>query len=159
MGRNKEISAGLIMWDIEDGVPKILLGKPGGPYFINKHGKVFGIPKGKVEEGESILEGAIREFEEETGLQTKGPYIEMPSVKYNSGKTVHAFAFRSKFSGEIKSNIFKMEWPPHSGKVIDVPELEHAKMFDLDTAIEVIMISQEGFVHSMREYFKSINVL
>jgi len=159
MGKNKDVSAGLIMWDIIDGVPSILLGKPGGPYWKNpKTKKHYGIPKGKIEEGEDILTCAIREFEEETSIQTKGPYIKIPSIKYKNGKTVHAFAFRSKFSGEIKSNVFKMEWPPHSGMMIDVPELESAKMFDLDSAMESIMISQEGFIHSMREYFKTLEL-
>jgi ADP-ribose pyrophosphatase YjhB (NUDIX family) len=43
---------------------KILLAHPTG-----QNDKMWGIPKGKVEEGESYLETAIRETEEEIGVQ------------------------------------------------------------------------------------------
>ncbi len=62
---------------------------------------VFSIPKGKVEMGESMLDGAIRETFEETNIQLKGTddfYIhELSSVGYKSGKkTLHPFVFREK---------------------------------------------------------------
>lgn len=160
MGKKKVISAGLIMWNIENETPKILLAKPGGPYFFRKTEKCFGIPKGHVDEGENIFNGAVREFVEETGIVPKGPYEQIPSVTYGSGKIVHAWAFRGAFRGEeFKSNSFPLEWPPKSGKTQVFEELVEPEMMDLDRAMKMIMRSQEGFVHSMREYFKNLDLL
>lgn len=51
---------------------------------------LFGIPKGLVEEGESLEAAALRETREETGLCV---HIRRPlgSVRQKSGKIVHAF--------------------------------------------------------------------
>ncbi|MCK9575512.1 MAG: NUDIX domain-containing protein [Candidatus Pacearchaeota archaeon] len=159
MGKSTEVSAGLVLWDIIDGVPKILLVKAGGPYFWNKHKKCYGIPKGHVEQGENLLTCAIREFEEETGIRAIGPFDEIPYAKYGSGKLVYAWAFRSKFNGVIKSNMFSMEWPPKSGKFQEFPEVEKPGMFSLDEAKEMIMISQECYLESLKELFKSKNLI
>jgi len=159
MGKSTEISAGLILWDIIDGVPKILLVKAGGPYFWNKHKKCYGIPKGHVEPRERLLDAAIREFEEETGIVAKGPFDEIPFAKYGSGKIVYAFAFRGTFNGTIKSNMFSMEWPPKSGKFQEFPEVEKPAMFSLEEAKEMIMISQECYLESLKEFFKSKNLI
>jgi predicted NUDIX family NTP pyrophosphohydrolase len=160
MGKKKVISAGLILWDIIDGIPSILLAKPGGPFFWRKKEKCFGIPKGQINDGENIFDGAVREFEEETGIIPKGPYELVPSVKYGSGKIVHAWSFRGKFNkSKFKSNSFTLEWPPKSGKIQTFEELVEPEMMDLDRAMKMVMRSQEGFIHSMREYFKEKNLL
>jgi len=51
---------------------------------------LFGIPKGLVEAGESLVEAALRETREETGLRVivRG---DLGSVRQKSGKIVHAF--------------------------------------------------------------------
>lgn len=48
------ISAGLLMYKIRQGVPQVLLGHPGGPYYVNRD-EGFGHP-GQAESGESLLE-------------------------------------------------------------------------------------------------------
>lgn len=154
MGKSKEISAGLLMWDIIDGVPKIFLAKPGGPYFWKKHERCFGIPKGHIEENENLLQCAIREFQEETGITPKGPYVEIPSSIYKSGKIVHAWMFRGTFNGNFKSNSFKMEFPPKSGQFKEFPELDKPTMADIESAKKLVMISQDCFVESAEKYFK-----
>ena len=151
---NNIISAGLIMWDIENGVPKILLCHMGGPYWENKDLKSWGIPKGKIEDDEKILDAAIREFEEETGIKPIPPFEPIESVKYKNGKIVHAFAFRSKFPGKINSNTFALEWPKGSGNIKQFPENDIGKMFTIEEAMKKIMVSQEHFVKQMGEYFK-----
>lgn len=158
MGK-KVMSAGLIMWDIIDGTPHILLAKPGGPFFYRKTTKCFGIPKGQVEPGEDIFKGAIREFEEETGIKPKGPFEEIKPVKYNSGKIVYAWAFKGTFDkSKFKSNSFSMEWPPKTGKTQEFPELVEPAMMDLNYAFDMIMRSQEPFIDSMKKFFETKNL-
>jgi ADP-ribose pyrophosphatase YjhB (NUDIX family) len=56
---NLKISAGLVI--IQDN--KILLGHPTGAKWTN----TFSIPKGEVQEGESLFDAAFRETREEFG--------------------------------------------------------------------------------------------
>jgi predicted NUDIX family NTP pyrophosphohydrolase len=157
--KNKKISAGLIMWDIVNGIPKILLAKPGGPYFWKKT-KCFGIPKGQINMNEEIFDCAIREFTEETSIKPIGDFIKLNPVKYKSGKTVYAWIFRGTFNiEEFKSLPFEMEYPFKSGKFQEFPELIEPEMMDLDKAMKMILFSQESFIHQMRKYFISLNLL
>jgi 8-oxo-dGTP pyrophosphatase MutT (NUDIX family) len=57
--------AGLIPYIVEDNIIKLLFMKPSDPMY---GGEQFQIAKGKVEEGESDMEAAIREATEELGL-------------------------------------------------------------------------------------------
>lgn len=155
----KDISAGLIMWDIIDGEPRFLIAKPGGPYFWKKKDKCFGIPKGHVEHGENIKQTAIREFKEETSLVPTGPYTSADYVKYKSGKVVHAWIFQGHFDGSFKSNDFPIEWPPKSGKTQMFPELEHPVMATIEEARNLMMISQLPFVDTMEKFFKEKGLL
>ncbi len=63
------VSAGLLMYKMNQGAPEVLLGHPGGPYYVDCDEGVWSIPKGQAEHGETLLETAIREFSEETGLR------------------------------------------------------------------------------------------
>jgi predicted NUDIX family NTP pyrophosphohydrolase len=65
----------------------------------------YGIPKGQVEEGETLEEAARREFREETGLEVSGPvkYLE-GSGDVKGGKKVHAFVYEGDGSEKFKSS-------------------------------------------------------
>ena len=129
-------SAGLLMFrrtalDIE-----VLLVHPGGPFFRTKDAGAWTIPKGEVVEGEGLLERAKIEFREELGVPCAGDCIELGSIDQKGGKTVHAWAVESclpdKF--ELKSNTFLLEWPPHSGRKQEFPEIDKAEFFPLAEA-------------------------
>ena len=62
------VSAGLLMYRIQDCELQVLLAHPGGPFFRNKDEGAWTIPKGEIEPGEELLEAAKREFQEETGV-------------------------------------------------------------------------------------------
>ena len=62
------VSAGLLMYRIQDGKLQVLLAHPGGPLFKNKDDDSWTIPKGEIDPGEDLFMTAIREFEEETGF-------------------------------------------------------------------------------------------
>lgn len=63
--RQKYYRAGLLPFIVEDGLVKFLLMKPADPRY---GGDKFQIAKGKIESGETPLQGALREAEEELGL-------------------------------------------------------------------------------------------
>ena len=62
-----KISAGLLLYKIENKQLLFFLVHPGGPFFKNKDKGWWTIPKGEPKEDEDPLETARREFEEETG--------------------------------------------------------------------------------------------
>lgn len=156
-GYMKKISAGLLMYRIIKGKPEFFLVHPGGPYFKNKDAGAWSIPKGLLEKDEDPLKTAIREFEEETGIIPKGPYVSLGKVKQKSGKLVHAWAFQGecKDPSLIKSNLFEMEWPPRSGRKQNFPEIDKAEFFPSDIAKEKIISAQILFITQLEEYLEN----
>jgi predicted NUDIX family NTP pyrophosphohydrolase len=141
------ISAGLLMYRIKDGRPEFLLAHPGGPYFANKDDGAWSIPKGEPDPGEDLLLTAQREFEEETGLRPTGPFVPLKPIQQKGGKTVHAWAFEGDCDPKtLKSNTFSMEWPPHSGRQAEFPEIDRAEFFDLAAAKTKIKSGQEALL-------------
>ena len=143
-----KISAGLLMYDLaEDGL-QILLAHPGGPFFTNKDNGFWGIPKGETEEGESLLEAAIREFREETGIEPCGEYIPLENVRLKSGKIVYAWAFGGNWHEDdfFLSNTFSMEWPPHSGIIREYPEIDRIAMFSVEEGLKKITPAQAPLI-------------
>ncbi len=144
------VSAGLLMYRIRNGDVQVLLIHPGGPFFRNKDEGAWSIPKGEIEPGEDLLAAAKREFEEETSLKPTEPFIALSPVTQKGGKTVHAWAFESDCdTSAIKSNTFKMEWPPKSGRQMEFPEIDRAEFFDLDTARCQINAGQVALINEL----------
>ena len=107
---------------------------PGGPFWIHKDVGAWSIPKGGMEEGESNLDAAKRELEEETGMKTDGDFIELSSVKQGN-KIIYAWAFHLYTEAEFRmSNSFELEWPPKSGNLKSFPEIDKAAWFNLEEA-------------------------
>lgn len=129
-------SAGLLMYRRHAGALEVLLVHPGGPYWARKDAGAWFIPKGEIEAGESELDAAQREFEEETGIPPVGPYLPLGRIKHKSGKIVIAWAFEGTTDpGTIRSNLFTMEWPPKSGQMQEFPEVDGAAFFTIGSAI------------------------
>jgi len=155
-----EVSAGLLMYHIENGKIKVFLGHVGGPFFKNKDEGAWGVPKGKVEmdengDSEKLLETAFREFEEETGIKlnlNRNNFIDLGTVKRRNGKIVRVWAFlgsgKEKF---VKSNYFEMEWPPKSGRIEKFVEIDKAKYIDLNEARKKIHKFQVPLLNKLRE--------
>jgi predicted NUDIX family NTP pyrophosphohydrolase len=113
---------------------EFFLAHPGGPFSRHKDEGHWTIPKGEPDAGEELLEVAKREFKEETGFDSRGPYIELGSIQQKGGKWVHAWGFEGDCHGQICSNTFEMEWPPKSGKMCAFPEMDRAEFFTLEEA-------------------------
>ena len=156
-----KVSAGLMMYRFRRGHLEVFLGHPGGPYFRRRDLGVWGIPKGKVEEGEQLIETAVREFGEETGISLDGvkperDFIPLEMVRLQSGKQVHAWAFRGNHPDDqpIQSILYLIEWPPRSGREIEVPELDTGRFFPIWTARKKITPSQLPFLDRLEEKVK-----
>lgn len=131
---------------------KVLIGHPGGPFFVNKDDGYWGIPKGEFENGESSFEAAKREFWEETGMKPEAEeYIPLGSIVLKGGKRVFAWAFEGEWKeGRVlQSNVFSLEWPPRTGKFVDVPEIDQVKMVDFSTAERKMKAEQLFFVRRL----------
>jgi predicted NUDIX family NTP pyrophosphohydrolase len=132
-----KISAGLLMYRMRKGQMEVLLVHPGGPFWKNKDTGAWFAPKGEVEPGEELLTAAKREFREETGLTPAGPFDDLGNVRHKSGKIVHAWGFKGDCdTALVRSNTFTMEWPPHSGKQAEFPEIDRAKFLPIAQARE-----------------------
>lgn len=143
-----QTSAGLLMTRFRDGEREFFLVHPGGPFFRNRDEGIWTIPKGLVDPNEDLLACAIREFGEETGIVPKGPFISLDSTRMKSGKIVHAWMFEGNWDEQsgISSNHFPLEWPPGSGKNIQVPEADKAMWANTALARKLIHASQLPFL-------------
>jgi len=139
-----KLSAGILLFR-RDGIDlAVLLVHPGGPFWKNKDGGAWSIPKGEYEPGSDPFAGALREFEEETGV-TLAPSepIDLGEVKQPGGKIVTAWAMEGDCdAATIRSNSFSMEWPPKSGRMQEFPEVDRAAWFPLAEAREKLLASQ-----------------
>jgi predicted NUDIX family NTP pyrophosphohydrolase len=149
------ISSGLLMYRRRPDGLQVLLVHPGGPFWKNKDEGAWSIPKGEVCEGEELLACAQREFTEETGFTAAGDFLALNPIKQKGGKIVHAWAFEGDCDPTaIKSNTFKIEWPPRSGKWITIPEVDRAEFFDIATAKQKINPAQADFLHQLTALLK-----
>ncbi len=126
---------------------EVLLVHPGGPFWAKKDLGAWSIPKGLVEEGATEEETARREFAEETGFPVAGPLLPLGRILQKAGKTVAAWAFAGDADpGTIRSNTFRLEWPPRSGRFQEFPEADRAGFFDLEEARRRILPAQAPFL-------------
>jgi len=149
-------SAGLLMYRHREGILKVFLVHPGGPYWAKKDLGSWSIPKGEFTPDEDPLEAARREFEEETGFPVAGHFSPLTPIRQPSGKIVHAWAFEGDCDpSAIKSNTFSMEWPPRSGKYQEFPEVDRAEWFTIETAKDKILKGQVGFLDELQGMIES----
>ena len=140
--RNKE-SAGLLLFRRREGKLEVLLGHPGGPYWAHRDDGAWSIPKGGMNPGEDALAAAQREFLEETGFSPCGPYLPLGQIVQRGGKVVHAWAFEGDCDPvALQSITTTTEWPPRSGRMITVPELDRVQFFSLTEARLAINVAQ-----------------
>jgi predicted NUDIX family NTP pyrophosphohydrolase len=143
-------SAGLLLYRHRQGKLEVFLVHPGGPFWVNKDAGAWSIPKGEHGPEEEPLAAARREFNEETGFTAAGPFLPLTPLKQKSGKLIQAFASEGEADPEkLTSNTFPLEWPPHSEKTQEFPEVDRAAWFSLEEAAEKIHPGQAGFLREL----------
>ncbi len=146
MSRRSQVSAGLLAFRRSNWL-EVLLAHPGGPFWTKKDDGAWTIPKGLADADADPLSAARREFTEETGFVATGDVVPLEPVRQRSGKTVLAWAFEADFDlTGFTSNLFEMEWPPHSGRLKSFPEIDRLAWFDYDTALKKIIAYQKPFL-------------
>lgn len=149
-----KVSAGLLMYRSNNGILEVMLAHPGGPLYEDKDIGYWGIPKGEVEPGETIMDAALREFAEETGLcLTPESYIPLGSIMERSGKIVYAWAFSGtcETTTPVNSNLFAMEWPRNSAIISLFPEVDRLDFFHIKEAMRYIEKPQATFIRRLEE--------
>jgi predicted NUDIX family NTP pyrophosphohydrolase len=131
---------------------EVFLVHPGGPFWAGKDAGAWTVPKGEYVDGEAALDAAKREFTEETGFVARGEFIDLGVVRQASGKLVNAWAFEGDCDPrELKSNFCTVEWPPRSGKRIEIPEVDRGEWFRVEDARKRILKSQLRFLDVLGE--------
>ena len=143
-------SAGLLLSHVGEGRLEVFLAHPGGPFWAKKDLGVWSIPKGEIDEGEDPLETARREFGEETGFRPEGVFRELEPVRQRSGKIVYAWAVEGDCDpAAVRSNTFPLEWPPRSGRFLDIPEVDRGGWFGIPQAHEKILDGQRPLLEQL----------
>jgi predicted NUDIX family NTP pyrophosphohydrolase len=138
-------SAGILLYRRPAQGLEVFLIHPGGPFWAKKDR--WSIPKGEYSPDEEPLAAARREFEEETGLAVDGEFLPLGAIRQPSGKQVTAWALEGDFDpAALVSNTCSVEWPPRSGRQIEIPEADRGAWFSLEAARSKIFRGQEAFL-------------
>jgi len=122
---------------------EVFLVHPGGPFFTHKDLGAWTIPKGEYSEDELPLQAAKREFQEETGFPVPETFLDLGSIKQAGGKIVSAWAFEGDCDPDkLISNHCEIEWPPRSGHLVEVPEVDRGAWFSIAEAKKHIKPTQ-----------------
>ena len=131
---------------------EVFLVHPGGPYWEKKDLGAWTIPKGEYVDGEEALDAARREFGEETGFgetafAAEGKFVALGTVRQMGGKVVTAWAVEGDCdAAKLVSNTCEIEWPPRTGRKMEIPEVDRGRWFSLAEAREKMFEAQREFL-------------
>jgi predicted NUDIX family NTP pyrophosphohydrolase len=150
-----KLSAGLLMYRLRQGQLEVFLVHPGGPFWTKKDLGAWSISKGEYVAGEAALEAAKREFQEETGFAAQGFFLSLGEVKQTGGKVVFAWAFEGDCDpSQLVSNCCEIEWPPRSGRKMEIAEVDRGDWFSIAEAKERILKSQAPFLERLSQLLR-----
>jgi len=140
------------MYRVREAKVEVFLVHPGGPFWAKKDAGAWSIPKGEYAPGEDPLDAARREFQEETGIEPSGEFIALGTIRQAGGKLVAVWAVEGNCDpAQVRSNLCTIEWPPRSGRKVEIPEVDRAEWFSLDEARERILKSQGPVLELLAE--------
>lgn len=149
---SRRVSAGILLYRQASQGPEVLLVHPGGPMWAKRDAGAWSIPKGEYQPGEEPLAAARREFAEELGTPAPdGQLQDLGEVRQKSGKQVRAFALEGDLdTSAIVSNTCLVPWPPRSGRMIEVPEVDRAEWFSMAEACRRINPAQVALLERLQ---------
>ena len=155
--RSSRRSAGIVLHRGRGDGLEVLLVHPGGPAWSKRDAGAWSIPKGEYTDGEDPLAAARREFEEELGsAPPPGDADDLGEIRQRGGKRVHGWALPGDLDvSTVVSNTTEFEWPPRSGRIIEIPEVDRAEWFGLDAAREKINAGQVPLLDRLEELLGS----
>jgi predicted NUDIX family NTP pyrophosphohydrolase len=150
-------SAGLLLYrrgdsGLDHSGLEVFLVHPGGPFWAKKDVGAWSLPKGEYGEDEEPLAAALREFEEETSFGQiaslpESEFIALGSIRQIGGKVVTAWAVEFHVdASKVISNFCEIEWPPRTGRRIQIPEVDRAAWFAISEARNRIFAAQQPFL-------------
>lgn len=143
----KKLSAGIVLYQLDDARLRVLLVHPGGPFWAKKDLGAWSIPKGEYEEGSDPPAAALQELHEETGLALADvDLIPLDTVRQSGGKVVTAWAAEQDFDvTTLVSNTFELVWPKGTPPR-EFPEVDRAQWFAPRDARRKLVAAQAAFV-------------
>jgi len=131
-------AAGLLLYRRQQGRLEVLLVHPSGNY--NRRAP-WSLPKGLPDEGESLLDAALRETREEAGVSAdehRDSLLSLGHIDYTrSRKRVHAFALEAP-----------ADTAPHPASW----EIDRVEFFPLDEARSLIHPDQKAFLDRLEQH-------
>jgi len=147
-------SAGILLHRGRGRATEVFLVHPGGPFWKNRDEGVWSVPKGLADPGEDMLAAARREFREETGAALSGRFDALGEFRLPSGKRLHVWTLEGDLDpAKLKSNLFEMEWPPHSGKMRSFREADRGGWFARAEAKKKIT---KGQIQVLEKFFETL---
>ncbi len=155
-------SAGLLLYRrTAEGRLEVLLGHMGGPFWARKDQGAWTIPKGEPDAGEDLYHAALREAGEELGVPVPPardadvPDLGLGEVRQRAGKRVTAWAREigpdALDLAVLRSNTTEIEWPPRSGRRLEIPEIDRYGWFGLDEARGLVVQAQAAFLDRLED--------
>src|SRR5580698_9851164 len=155
MKKPNGISAGILLFRRRQGNLEVLLAHPGGPFWAKKDAGAWSIPKGLIDSTEDYLSAALREFEEEIGFRPDGPFLSLDTIRQKAGKVIHAWACEGDVDpAQTTSNKISIEWPPRSGKQVEIPEVDRCQWFRPAEARGKLNPAQVAFMERLKDALK-----
>ena len=115
----------------------------------NNDDGAWSIPKGVIGNDEDPLTAARREFQEETGFSPSGPFVALGTIRQNTVKKLTLWAVEGNLDPQkLVSTLFRLEWPPKSGRFQEFPEADRGAWFARGPGLRKIVKGQRPAIEN-----------
>ena len=144
-------SAGILLYRRRGAGIEVLLVHPGGPFWARKD-------DGRLEHPQGRAMGPARTRWRRHGAssprrrarEAQGEAVALGAFRQSAAKIVDVWAVEGDFDpATLKSNTFQMEWPPRSGRMREVPEVDRAPWFTPEEAARKLLKGQRPVLEAL----------
>lgn len=144
-------SAGVLSYRLDGEEILVFLAHPGGPFWAKRDEGAWSMVKGEYDPAtEDARLAAAREFAEETGVPAPGDpatWLDLGQARQSSGKIVQAYAVEATAElAYVTSNTIEIDWPPRSGRRLEIPEVDRAEWMPLEVARARLVTGQRVLI-------------